>query len=218
MDIKVTSVNARRRFKDRLVFTLGLGRKPLRFFCDHCGKYIPSDVEWKCGFCDFENRQARVYSFLNKCKRCKQSAPSFRCPHCGDILFLDGRRDDSHVAVKIGSSEPRDMRLEGVIQSRRDREKELQHDMVTTRLNKELDTLQKEIETAKQGSPYFELKEERSKRKARLVAAHIIAKQERETNKKEFGDDAELLEMANSELQDWLDHQALGGGQELTRS
>lgn len=81
-------LKARQKYKERLIFTLGIRRKPFRLFCEHCGKFIPSDMQWKCGVCDYENLQTYLNSFLNKCKNCKTPPKSFLCPHCNGMMFL----------------------------------------------------------------------------------------------------------------------------------
>ena len=101
---KITSLKARRLFRRRLVF--GLILKPLRLFCDHCDKYVPSNMEWVCGHCNEPNLVTKYYSFLNKCYNCKRAPKSYVCPHCGEVNFLDKDRDDSHPARKGAAPVP----------------------------------------------------------------------------------------------------------------
>src|ERR1041385_8201165 len=93
---KINPLKARGIYKGRLL--LGMVLKPLRLFCDHCDKYIPSDMEWRCGYCNEENRATRLYSFLNKCQKCKRSPKAVVCPHCQKINFLDKERVGTHPA------------------------------------------------------------------------------------------------------------------------
>src|SRR5437016_4524018 len=63
MDRKINPLKARSKFKARLLF--GMVLKPLRLFCQHCDKYMPSDMEWRCAYCGHHNEGTKIYSFLN---------------------------------------------------------------------------------------------------------------------------------------------------------
>lgn len=83
---RVQMIDARREFQKRMA--LGMVVRPLRMFCTECGKYIPSDLEWKCGFCNFKNYRVRLNSFLRKCQGCKRAPHAIVCPHCQELNFL----------------------------------------------------------------------------------------------------------------------------------
>jgi len=93
-----STLKARKKFKTRLIF--GLALKPLRLFCAHCGKYVPSDREWFCGYCDRKNERTKLYSFLRKCQHCKRFPKAYICPHsgCEHLNFLDKIEDIRHPA------------------------------------------------------------------------------------------------------------------------
>jgi hypothetical protein len=101
MDRKINPLKARSRFKARLL--LGMVLKPLRLFCEHCDKYLPSDTEWRCDYCGHHNEATKIYSFLNKCEQCKRAPKAVVCPHsdCRKLNFLDRDRDGSHPAKPI---------------------------------------------------------------------------------------------------------------------
>src|SRR5882757_1471710 len=93
---KIKPLKARRVFKRRLFFTMGL--RPVRLFCEHCDKYIPTEIEWQCGHCDQQNGANSYYSFLNKCPQCKRAPQAVVCPRCGQLNYLDKHRVGSHLA------------------------------------------------------------------------------------------------------------------------
>jgi hypothetical protein len=146
----VTSLTARAKFQERLIFSVLL--KPLRMFCNHCDKFIPSDIAWKCGHCDAENLQTKIYSFLNKCRRCKRSPKSFVCPHCNGYVFLDLSNDSSNPArdsnFKLKEpdvTEEEDHRR--YIRGLEMQKFELEREIMVTRLNVELSTLTSTVKT-----------------------------------------------------------------------
>ena len=99
MDRKINPLKARSKFKARLLF--GMLLKPLRLFCQHCDKYMPSDLQWRCAYCKHNNESTKIYSFLNKCQNCKRSPKSVMCPNCKEVNFLDKDRDGSHPAKPV---------------------------------------------------------------------------------------------------------------------
>lgn len=74
--------------------------RPMHFACPACGKDVPSDVPWVCGFCDAENRKR---SFLRSCGACGRAPLAYECHHCGASFFPDRARsrDDRHRAYRI---------------------------------------------------------------------------------------------------------------------
>jgi len=103
---------------------LGLGVRRLaiytpliRIFCDHCGKYVPSNQPWVCSRCDYQNH---LKSFLDCCEECKQAPKAYRCPHCGGLIFLDADQIETHPARKFTTDEPRNTEAEEVAQWDRD--------------------------------------------------------------------------------------------------
>ena len=102
------NIEARARFRVRMVLGGKLFR-PLRLFCDHCDKYVPSDMVWECAHCDYVNAFTNIFSFLNRCSRCKRVPRAYCCPHCDRVNFLDGARGGDYAAkqyVQPGAKEP----------------------------------------------------------------------------------------------------------------
>jgi hypothetical protein len=203
---QITLLEARMRFKERLFLSLGMRRKPLKLFCEHCGKFIPSDMPWRCGFCDTENYKTKLYSFLYKCGRCKQPPKSFICPHCEKRLPLAKKSSDQHPARKIQGFVNIDSAADRQaiqVRDRNLRKQELEHDIVMTRLNAELNLLKKQTEPKKEKTPLENLEQSFSEHDAHVMAVHKIVKREKEANAKEFANDAELREMADESVDDW---------------
>lgn len=203
---QLTPPRARERFKERLILSFGLLRKPLKLFCELCGKFIPSDMPWTCGYCDTDNHKTTRFSFLYKCQRCKQPAKSLQCPHCDQILFLDGSQNSSHPAHKIltaalsASDEEKHIEL---ARQREERKAELEHKIVVTRLNADLVNLKTATRPQKKKSALETLEENFSEHDAHVMAVHKIVKREKEANAKKYADDPELRDLADESVKNW---------------
>jgi hypothetical protein len=206
---------ARRRFKDRLILTLGLRRKPLRLFCEHCGKFIPSDLTWFCGYCNNENIHTKIYSFLNKCEECKRAPQSLHCPHCGEPIFFGKSRNDGHPAWHKLPLSPPPPRLPETreqteakmkaknLENRQERRAELEYEIVCAKLDNELAALKKQGEMIKGGTPEELLERDFLKHDAHFMAVHKIANRKLEAYKKEFAHDSDLLEKGELSVEMW---------------
>jgi hypothetical protein len=203
------TLKARRKFKQRLFF--GLAVKPLRLFCNHCGKYIPSDSEWRCGYCDTENLRTKLYSFLRKCQQCKRPPKAFICPHCKEPNFLDKKRDATHAAWNIrtvvpavvaNAEELRSWRKQG----REDEKSGLQHEIEIAKLNAELIMVKKSVEFKEKKSIKESLEESLTEFEANTMGARMAAKNRRELYAKEVNNDPDLLRDYDEMLQAWLDN------------
>lgn len=113
---------------------------PIKCFCGECKKYVPSDIEWKCGFCDQENKETDRFSFLNKCQNCEKEPPAYQCHHCDSPVFLDHEREVRNIAVKLGEKVVvnRDAEAQAVKASRLERKEELEFEIQIASLNKQL--------------------------------------------------------------------------------
>ena len=73
-------------------FFLLIDRQVNAFLCTSCGKSVPQDLVWICGYCNSRIRGIGTYHFF-RCERqdCKRDAPGYQCHHCGQtIWFVDG--------------------------------------------------------------------------------------------------------------------------------
>jgi hypothetical protein len=206
----LTPATARSKFLERRMLTFGLRRKPLKMFCEHCGKFIPSDIEWICGYCNMENLRTKSYSFLHKCEQCKRSPKSFHCPHCNRISFFDETHDDRHparsnhqpVSVPAIVETNEQIRAQKILE-REERKAELEYKIVCARLDLDLETLEKKREMLKKKSPEQILKDDSTEHDSIFITVHKIAKENLQTYEKEFADDPELMEMARLSVQKW---------------
>ncbi|MGA2439938.1 MAG: hypothetical protein ABSH08_03200 [Tepidisphaeraceae bacterium] len=93
--------------------------KPLEGFdCPHpnCKKYIAADELWICGHCDSLNTPERPekdkegssfkHWLTQGCCKCSYQPSSFICPHCGETIFLDEKRDGQHPSRAAGKKYP----------------------------------------------------------------------------------------------------------------
>jgi len=86
-----------------------------------------------------------------------------------------------------------------------ERKADLEHEIVVTRLNAELAALKKTLEPPKKKLAHEALEENFSEHDAHVMAAHKIAKREKEENKRKYADDPELLARADASVDNWLE-------------
>ncbi len=82
---------------------------PVRFHCPDCGKHLSSEIPWACGYCDAINAvplTAFAFSFLHKCRWCRNRPKAFACVHCGKLIYFDAGRDGRHAAGKVPVNPP----------------------------------------------------------------------------------------------------------------
>lgn len=128
-------------------------RPPIKCFCGECGKYIPSDMEWQCGFCDTENKNTDYCSFLNKCQNCEKQPDAFQCPHCRTLIFIQNCVSIRNFAVKFG--EPlvvdKEEQVKALQTSRLEQKEELTFEIEIAALNRQLAALKAENGQNKNG-------------------------------------------------------------------
>jgi len=204
---RVPNLEARSRYKQRLV--VGLVLRPMRLFCDHCDKYVPSDMPWRCPHCNEANTKTRLYSFLNKCRTCKRSPFSYVCPHCEKVNLLDvDGAGYSAVALReatVGETHEEQLNRKRV--ERQIAKEEIESEIEMTALSAKLTRLKASAEFKKARSKQEELEESFSEHDAHVMGAYMLVKEQRRKNEERFKDDAELLEMANMSLEKWLESQ-----------
>jgi hypothetical protein len=203
---RVTPLKARRAFKGRLL--LGLVLRPLRLFCEHCDKYVPSDMEWRCGYCNEENWFTRYYSFLNKCRKCKRPAKSFVCPHCREINFLDKDQVETHPATKAGPSVLPPTKDEARREKREEREdskEELNHEIEIARLSADLVKYKASAEFAKAKTAMEKLEKSFGEHDAHVMGVKTIVRRQKALNFEKYKDDPEGLEDATDSLESWAE-------------
>ncbi|HWA85283.1 MAG TPA: zinc ribbon domain-containing protein [Opitutus sp.] len=184
--------------------------KPLRLFCEHCDKYVPSDMPWQCSHCNFENDRTRYYSFLNKCQECKRPPKSYVCPHCGTVNFLDKDQDSAHPARKSTRCvlpEPViDLREEKQRQHE-DQKQDLVREIEITKLNARLAQLKASPEFQKELNAREKLEKSFSEHDAHVMGVYMIEKEQRAKHAERHKDDPEMLEKANESLGMWVEKQ-----------
>lgn len=203
-----TTLDKTSRTKFRLRLYCGLVVKPVRFFCEYCGKYIPSDIEWRCSYCSHENRETRLYSFLNKCRNCKRPPSAFVCPHCDQVHFLDESESDSHPAIALERLPTAESPEETSKRKRLEhsaRKEELNAEIEITELNVKLAKLKTGEEFKSAKTAREKLEQSFSEHDAHVMGVHMLAKEQRKNNSERFKDDPEMLERANDSLDAWIE-------------
>jgi len=56
-------------------------KRAIGFNCPECGKYILSNIPWKCGFKKCRNDGADHYPFVHKCQICGAAPKAYLCHH-----------------------------------------------------------------------------------------------------------------------------------------
>lgn len=189
--------------------------RPLRLFCDYCDRYIPSDIEWTCGYCAHTNVGTRIYSFLNKCKECKRSPKSYVCPHCGKLVYLDTDEDGSHPASKTSVPIPPETREQIRLRRREaheDTAEQLNQGIVIAKLNSELARWQAKIEASKPKSRVDQLEREFANRKATTMGVYEIADREYALNASLYKNNPNRKEQADAVVRVWLEDKAQADG------
>lgn len=183
------------------MLTFGLRRKPLKMFCEHCGKFIPSDMEWICGYCNMENLRTKSYSFLHKCEQCRRTPKSFHCPHCNRISFFDETHDDRHPArsthqpVSVPAVIDTDEQIRAQkVKEREERKAELEYEIVCAKLDNDLAALLKQRELYKSKTPKELLVEDLERDKAQCMGADEVAEQDIKAYEKLYAGNPDLLE------------------------
>jgi ribosomal protein L37E len=206
---EIKLLEARQHYKARLL--IGLVFKPLRLFCEHCGKYVASDTEWECGVCNFFNKKTRYYSFLNKCKNCKRSPKAFECPHvgCNNVNFLDDEKDGKHPAKLKGIPAPpvdaeEERRLKR--EDRLDTKEDLEHRITLAKLNLELKNWEQPNDNK---SPREKLRDLFEQEAAQTIAVHEIADHELALKRQEHKDNPVALQRAEKFINDWRESRLL---------
>ena len=222
MDRKIHPLKARSRFKARLLF--GMVLKPLRLFCQHCDKYMPSDMEWRCAHCGHENWATKYYSFLNKCQNCKRPPKSVACPHCGKLNFLDRDGDGSHPAVRIFVPVPQSPLVPPVPpiippttaqvravkrENHADRKEAIQQEIEIAKLNADLVRCKESAEFREELKRMAKLIKNFSEHEADVMGVKMVVKKKRSEYAETFKDDPEGLQDANDSLGMWAEKQTI---------
>lgn len=206
---RIPTLKAKTHYKQRLLF--GMVLKPLRLFCDHCDKYVPSDMSWRCSHCRHENERTRIHSFLNKCRNCKRSPKSYACPHCGQLNFLDTDQEAAHPALPVGSQPPPPAPAvdaqEQMLRKRAEQKATLEHKIVIARLDAELRGIKESVDFKKEKSARERLEKSFNDHDAHMMGAHKLAQEQRRKNAETYNDDPELRGMADESVQHWLEQQ-----------
>lgn len=189
--------------------------KPFRPFCPHCGKYIPSELEWMCGFCDKHNINTNIYSFLYKCERCEATPKAYRCHHqdCGEDIFLDADNDATHRATMF--KEPMPEEAKPIAQLRQEELDEIAFNKarateLSAQLDAELDLSQRQwrLEQSKKArqsqSSGSELEQSFEAHWDRHFEIHRIAASRRKKAERAYADDPEMLGLALMAIENWV--------------
>jgi hypothetical protein len=176
-------------------FTMGV-------LCDQhtCGKYIPSDAAWFCGYCDCNNTQGDASSFLDKCAMCGISPKSYICPHCTQINFLDEEPNSQKPARIVWSLKPTEGHPDEKEQKHREfleSKEALEREIEIAALNKRLVRLKDSPEFKQEVSVREKLEKTFSDFDAQNMGIQMLERQRRREYAEEFQDEPEILEMKN---------------------
>lgn len=77
--------------------------QPVKLSCPHCEAVILSNTPWVCGFCKQTNRNASQFPFVDKCGHCSDETKTYRCHHCGELIFLTADQDKINYAYALNA-------------------------------------------------------------------------------------------------------------------
>ena len=207
----VTPMRAREAFKQRTRSLLGLQPEPIELLCDYCGKFVPSDMKWRCGYCDHENHRTEVYSFLDKCQACDREPKAFVCPNCGETNFLDADKDGAQPARKLVERPKPAPQEDPKAKKRREhesRKEELEREIELAKLTSALAQAKAAGETKKDPTVQERMKEEIRRYLERFMGSHMAAKELWAEFAERFKGDPETMEMVNEAIQRYLEDHA----------
>jgi hypothetical protein len=179
---------------------------PFRPFCNHCGKYIPVQTVWKCGFCDAENKNTRTFSFLYKCQHCEAIPKAYRCHHCAEIIYLEADKDDKHCATALKQEPPKEPKPVSEIRREEIETKEFQ--LATADLDIELARKKRELEESlrrkEPESTAEQLKKSFNEGWNADVEIHSIVHQARQKVREDFPNDSEMVKRVDMYSERWM--------------
>jgi len=213
--------------------------RPVRLFCPHCGKYIPSNTPWTCGRCNSENhpelptfdlfftgRSCCSRSYLNACKECDAEPLAFRCYHCQQMIVLKGiagkisaEELERHCAQKPQTTAPPPVVVaesQDTVRQRRVIEKEdLEHRITVAELETSLAqrvaalTAVRTRDEKRELSAKERLEQSFIKQREETLAVHDVAQKARSKAKQKYAKDPEMLELENAVIEDFVNKHGL---------
>lgn len=212
MDQKIASLKARREFQERL--RQGLVTRAVLISCDHCAQQVSGEMEWSCGYCNYENRRTTLYSFLHKCQKCDREPKSCVCPGCSKFIFLDEDNDATHPASKAQSisraAPPEDLRAKKR-KEHSERKEALEQELEITKLAIKLAQIKALVEAPKEETVKSRMKRLLKEKLDQRMGAFDAARECQKEAAEEFKDDPERLKDAEDGIQEFLDERSLDG-------
>lgn len=184
------------------VFFFVLENRAIGMKCPHCLKYIASNTPWICGFCQQINRRVDQFPFVHRCEHCQAEPKAYRCHHCGQPIFLTEDEQTDNFARSLAP--PREDKTKEEISEQERERRNLEHQLLATRLNAELKEEEKRTNPPPKKGPREALEEHYSAHQAKTMSAHEIVRRERAANAEKYKDDPDMLERANASLDSWL--------------
>lgn len=184
----------------------------IQIFCPHCGKSIPRQQNWICGYCDGENTDQIFHPVIYKCSHCDQEPKSYICSHCEKTVFFDIDNDARHAARLAVSKKPGISRQDPLEEKKRAhilRKTELEQEIEITALNKRLAQLKLSPEFKEEVSAREKIGKEFSEFQQEVLGFRMLERNERARYAEEFKDDPEGFEDNNLALDDFLERQGL---------
>lgn len=178
--------------------------KPLRPFCPQCGKYVATELNWKCGFCDAEI-DGEQCSFLWKCGFCDAAPKACRCPHCSVVISLAPHCDERHAAIFLTSVE---VVAKPIAEARREELEKIGHDTTLARMKADLAVAESLCKTAEARSKNSASHDGSDVEKVfqshwnRNLEIHKLAEQYRKRAEQDYGDNPQMLEKSKLAIQD----------------
>jgi outer membrane murein-binding lipoprotein Lpp len=81
--------------------------RPIQLECLACRNIVSSSTPWVCGFCKQTNINASEYPFVDRCSHCGAEPKSYKCHHCGELIYLSEDHDPRNYAYCLNSPKER---------------------------------------------------------------------------------------------------------------
>jgi len=183
----------------------------VKIFCSHCGKYIPNDMDWRCGYCDAINTNRRYHPVFSECQTCKRETLAYTCTHCSQIVLFDESEDRNHPARQYVADRremPRDL-LQEKMRVHDLKKTDLEHEIEIEQLKMKLVRIKASTEFKQEVTAQEKLRKKFSEQETHVLGALLLAKEERAKNAEQYKDDPELLEMKELALRAFLSEEGV---------
>jgi hypothetical protein len=177
--------------------------------CPECRKVISTNTPWICGVCGKANTRTNKFPFIHRCEHgeCGAEPKAYKCHHrgCGKLIFLtDDCQEENFARCLTAPVPPAPDETKEEISAQEREKRRLEHQLVITRLNAELNEAKKLVDPPKKKPIREIIEEDYTRYNTRYMIVYEIAAREKKANAEKYKDDPEMLERTNLSVDTWL--------------